>query len=135
MKQYKKAFSIIELIFVISIIGIIITVAMPKLTQSRNGAIVTTIKQDINTITTAIESYYMLNNGINNIEDSVKIDKKIWSISSKEVKYLTDDKTNLCVSIKVENSKLILDINEANQNKICQELIQKGVADMTQDLL
>ena len=56
MKQYKKAFSIIELIFVISIIGIIITVAVPKLTQSRNGAIVTTIKQDINTITTAIES-------------------------------------------------------------------------------
>jgi general secretion pathway protein G len=135
MKQYKKAFSIIELIFVISIIGIIITVAMPKLTKSRNGAIVTTIKQDINTITTAIESYYMLNNGINNIEDSVKIDKNIWSISSKEVRYLTDDKTNLCVSIKVENSKLILDINEANQNKICQKLMQKGVTDMTQDLL
>ena len=60
----KKGFSLIELIFVIAVIGILAAIAVPKLLDSRSNAIVTTIKQDISTITNSIQSFYMLNNGI-----------------------------------------------------------------------
>ena len=71
--KVKKAFSLIELIFIISVLGIIAAVAVPKLLDSRSSAVVTTIKQDIVTITTSIQSYYMLNSGIEKITDSVNI--------------------------------------------------------------
>ena len=78
--KLQKAFSLIELIFVIAVLGIIATVAVPKLLDSRSGAIVTTIKQDISTITTAIQSHYMLNGKIEKITDSVNINEKNWII-------------------------------------------------------
>ena len=131
----KKAFSLIELIFVISILGIIASVAVPKLMDSRSGAIVTTIKQDITTISTAIESYYMLNNGISKIENSVHINKTVWKVSDKKIEYLTDDNTNLCLSLAVTNNKLVLNIDENSQNKICQKLLSSGVVDFSHDLL
>ena len=68
--KLQKAFSLIELIFVIAILGIIATIAVPKLLNSRSNAVVTTIKQDISTITTAIQSQYMLNGSIDKITDT-----------------------------------------------------------------
>jgi general secretion pathway protein G len=40
--QYKKAFTMIELIFVIVILGILAAVAVPKLSATRNDALVST---------------------------------------------------------------------------------------------
>lgn len=83
-KQTKKAFSLIELIFVIAVIGIISSIAIPKFLDSRSSAIVTSIKKDISTITTSVQSHYMLNNGISKITDSVNINSSIWTIEDKK---------------------------------------------------
>lgn len=51
----KKAYSMIELIFVIAIIGILASIAAPKLFATRTDAIIAKVKTDIASIKTGIE--------------------------------------------------------------------------------
>lgn len=127
----KKGFSLIELIFVIVVVGIIAAVAVPKLLDSRNSAIVTTIQQDIKTITNAVQSYAMLNNSITNISDAVNINTSTWNVSDKEVFFpesatSTDD---ACVSISiVDNKTLEIKINK-DVSSICEKIHEAGISD------
>ena len=130
--KFKKAFSLIELIFVIAILGIIATFAVPKLLNTRSSAVITTIKQDITTITTAIQSQYMLNSNIDKITDSVTINEKNWKIEDKKIEYNIDD-TN-CVTIEVLSNSLSVTINEKSSS-LCQKLFDFGVRDVTYDLI
>ena len=45
----KSAFSLLELIFAIVILGIIASFAVPKLMDTKDSALISTIKRDINT--------------------------------------------------------------------------------------
>jgi len=54
----KKAFSMLELVFVIVIIGILAAVAIPKLWVTRDDAIVAKIRSDVSNIRSAISSKY-----------------------------------------------------------------------------
>ena len=87
MCQAKKAFSLIEIIFVISILGIIASVAIPKFNNSINKANIVKIQSDILTIRDNLNSYKTKNILSNNNYalyslDNI-IDKKIWIKLSK----------------------------------------------------
>jgi general secretion pathway protein G len=127
----KKGFSIIELIFVIAVLGIIAAVAVPKLMDSRSSAIVTTIKQDISTITTSIQSYHMINNKIEKISDSVNINANTWNINDLKVEFFSEDKE--CIAIEVVTNKLNVTIDK-DSSKICQKLFDSGVRDVSYEL-
>ncbi|MGK0256117.1 MAG: general secretion pathway protein G [Arcobacteraceae bacterium] len=127
----KKGFSIIELIFVIAVLGIIAAVAVPKLMDSRNSALVTTIKQDISTITTSIQSYYMINNKIEKITDSVNINPSTWKVSDLQVEYISED--NTCIDILIKENQLDLIIDETS-SEICQKIYDSGIRDATYEL-
>lgn len=127
----KKGFSIIELIFVIAVLGIIAAVAVPKLMDSRSSAIVTTIKQDISTITTSIQSYRMINNKIERISDSVNINTNTWIVDDLKVEFLSED--NLCITIEIVENKLNVIIDEGT-SKICQKLYDSGVRNVSYEL-
>ncbi|MEA1915121.1 MAG: prepilin-type N-terminal cleavage/methylation domain-containing protein, partial [Campylobacterota bacterium] len=60
----KKAFSMIEMIFAIIIVGIIASIAVPKLLGSKDEATVSTIKQDVQTVISSVQTYYMVNGKI-----------------------------------------------------------------------
>jgi general secretion pathway protein G len=130
--KFKKAFSLIELIFVIAILGIIATFAVPKLLNTKANAVVTTIKQDINTITTAIQSQYMLNNSIDKITDSVTINEKNWKIEDTKLQY--DVEGTNCVTIEVSSNNLIVNINETSSS-LCQKLYDVGIRNITYELI
>ena len=124
----KQAFSLLEVIFTIAIIGLITSVAMPKLFDTKENATATTIQQDISTITTAIQSYYLTNNKIDNITDAVTINSSIWDIEKQNVKFKD------CITISIEENKLIVDINENDTSSICQKLSKHNIKDITYNL-
>ena len=130
-KNLKKSFSLIELIFVISILGIIAALAIPKLLDSRNGAIVSTIKQDVSTITNAIQSYYMINNGIDKITDSVNVNTQNWIVDDKKIIYKSEEKD--CIAIEISGNSLNITINEKS-SIICEKLYNSGVQSVSYEL-
>ena len=127
----KKGFSIIELIFVIAVLGIIAAVAVPKLMDSRSSALVTTIKQDISTITTSIQSYQMLNSKIEKISDSVTINTNTWNVDDLKVEFTSEEK--ICVTIEIVTNKLNITIDN-DSSSICQKLYDSGVRDASYEL-
>jgi general secretion pathway protein G len=131
-RDFKKAFSLIELIFVIVIIGIISAVAIPKLFDSRSGAIATTVQQDISTITSSIQSYHMVNGSVDKIIDTVNINSKTWNISDKKVEFKEDNK--VCVSIEITNNKLNVNIDNT-AGTLCQKIYDNGIRTVSYDLM
>ncbi len=127
----KKGFSLIELIFVIAVLGIIAAVAVPKLLDSRSAAIVSTMKQDIATISTSIQSHYMVNNGIDKITDAVNVNTQTWNITDKEIIYKVDN--NDCVKITIANNKLSVTIDESSSD-LCQKIYDGGIRSTEYDL-
>ena len=127
----KKAFSLIELIFAIAILGIIAAVAIPKLLNTKGSATVSTIKQDISTITTSIQSYYMINGSISKITDAVNINSSTWNIEDKKVEFKSDSKT--CVKIEIVGSNLSVDIDQQSSS-LCMQLYNEGVRDTSYTL-
>ncbi len=128
----KKAFSLLELIFIISVLGIIAAVAVPKLMDTKNSATATTIKQDISTITTSIQSYYMLNNGIEKISDSVNINPNLWTIADKQLDYKIND--TVCVTIKITDSNKLEVVIDEKTNEVCQKLYDDGIRNISYNL-
>jgi len=127
----KKGFSIIELIFVIAVLGIIAAVAVPKLMDSRNSAIITTIKQDITTITYSIQSYQMIHNKIEKISDSVNINTSTWNVNDLSVEFLSNDQ--VCIKIEINEDKLNVLIFKDNST-LCQKLYDSGIREVSYEL-
>ena len=124
----KRAFSLIELIFIIAVLAIIAAVAVPKLMDTKSNALVTSIKQDITTITNSIQSYYMLNNSIDKISDAVTLDTNKWKIDDKKVVYKIDK--NPCITIEVNGAKLNV-VVDSSSSDICKKISNNGVVNQT----
>ena len=57
----KKGFTLIELVFVIVILGILVAVVVPKMSANRDDAKVTTISKQISSVETEIPAYFIAN--------------------------------------------------------------------------
>ncbi|HIP12179.1 MAG TPA: prepilin-type cleavage/methylation domain-containing protein [Arcobacter sp.] len=120
----KKSFSIIELIFAIMIIGIIASVAIPKLFNLNTTATISAIKQDTSSIISSVQSYYILNKKIDKISDSINLNSSIWDISDTSVKFMENEKN--CIDISILGNTLVVKIN-STVGKICEELEIQGI--------
>lgn len=102
----KRGFSMIELIFVIVILGILASVALPKLAATRDDASASGIKSDVGTITQAVPALYMSQKlasitqsvpslSVNSwkITDEYQIDSKIMTTSTS---------TTPCINIEIK---------------------------------
>jgi len=126
MKNYKQAFSLLEMVFAIVIIGVIASVAMPKLFDTKNEALVATIKQDVVTVTSAIQGHYMLNKKVDKISDVVSLNSSIWEIEDTSLVF--KEKDSQCIKIELDEYELEVNINE-DVGTICEKLSQKGIVD------
>ncbi|HJE03908.1 Type II secretion system protein G precursor [Aliarcobacter thereius] len=133
MKNMKRAFSLIEIIFVIVILGIIVSFAAPKLMDTKDSALVSTLKRDITTTINAVQSYYLLNQKIDSLEDVLTIGTTNWDIEKLSMK----DK-NSCIRINVINSlngvKLELIVDPIKDLPICKKIRENGLESKTYDV-
>lgn len=62
MPQRRPAFTLIELLIVVVIIGILAAIAIPKFANTKARANEAAMKSDLKNLATAVESYYTDNN-------------------------------------------------------------------------
>lgn len=130
----KPAFSLLEIIFVIVIFGIVASFAVPKFMDTKDSAQVTTIKRDVNTAINSIQSYYLLNQKIEKISDTMTISSDNWLIEDLKI----SDK-NSCLSLEVKTATsglktIELVVDTKNETNICKKIIDSGVVSKTYQL-
>ncbi|MEI6438053.1 MAG: type II secretion system protein [Candidatus Omnitrophota bacterium] len=77
----KKAFTILEILVVISVIAILIAIAVPRFKGMQDAAREIQVKSDLRTLQAAVESYMVFTNGTppNTLDDLVAANPKIVS--------------------------------------------------------
>ena len=124
----KKSFSLLELIFAIVVLGIIASFAIPKYMDTKNSAVISTIKRDILTVSTSVQSYYLINQKLNKISDAVTLHSKHWTIEDKKITFKDNNKNCLILELKNDTTGVYLDQSIIkNSGKICEKLSQSGV--------
>ena len=130
----KSAFSLLELIFAIVILGIIASFAVPKYLETKDTALIATLKRDVNTVVSSIQSYYLLNQNIEKISDALVINNTNWVIEDTKMR----DKHS-CVSIEIkssnENIKYIeLVIDDSKDSTICKKIRESNLVNNSYEL-
>lgn len=128
----KKGFSLLELIFAIVIIGIIASYAIPKYLNTKDHALATTIKRDIVTAISSLQTYYLINRKIEKISDTVTLNELNWEVSDLKITF--KDKDGDCVTIQVLDDKIELKVDDTSGN-VCERLSEIGIKSQDVDLI
>ncbi|MFY9094359.1 type II secretion system protein [Aliarcobacter butzleri] len=130
----KAAFSLLELIFAIVVLGIIVSVAVPKFLDTRDSALVSTIKRDVNTAINSIQSYYLLNQKIEKLTDAMEISDSNWKVEDLK---LTDKNSCLTIEVKTssnETKNIELVVDSTKETTICKKLRDAGLVSKSVEL-
>ena len=130
----KSAFSLLELIFAIVILGIIASFAIPKYIDTKDSALVLTIKRDVNTAVNSIQSYYLLNQKIEKISDAMTINNTNWTVTDTK---LTDK--NSCLSLEIKTStgeakSIEVSVDTTKTTTICKKIQDVGLITTSYEL-
>ena len=126
----KRSFTMIELIFVIVILGILAAVAIPKLMATRTDANRAKLLEDIRNATKEVVSYYTANGGVvdfNKIgNDNQTIVNKLINQNWVEIKsstkaYVYSDNINkrICLTYTTNGNQIQIETNKSNNDPIC----------------
>ena len=99
----KKGFTMIELIFVIVILGILAAVAIPKLAATRNDAKAASIKTDIGTAMQAVPAWFQGQKEVS-FKNAMSIDTNVWKQSGSSCEYVYTDGSGDTVTMSVDKN-------------------------------
>ncbi|WP_172230433.1 type II secretion system protein [Campylobacter canadensis] len=127
----KKGFTMIELIFVIVILGILAAVAIPKINATRDDAEKVKSAQNIVTLIGDLGSYYTAQGkfatktGGTDI-DFAKMTNVAFSSTAKDTAKLKIGKDDNCLTIKVDsaNGKVTFTGKTTSPSKACEETLK-----------
>ena len=132
MKRHNKkqlsGFSLIELIFAIVVIGIIASVAVPRLLGINTSAKVSTISSDIKATISSLQSYFIVHKKVDTINNAITLNSSVWEIKDTEAIYKENEKE--CVKISVDTTNITITIDPTT-GEICKELEASGIKNDT----
>lgn len=99
----KRGFTMIELIFVIVILGILASVAIPKLGASREDAKASAAIATLATLKSAVPAYYVSQKEAS-IGKSASIDPSLWVQTAGKEEYTFKDGSDSIIIAKIVNS-------------------------------
>jgi general secretion pathway protein G len=135
----KKAFTMIELIFVIVILGILAAVAIPKMAATRDDAVVSSMASRIGAVRNEVVAYaYSQINLDSNMSHMSQVLKTMEDNGEVEigVRYATFIVKNFkCIDMNISSDDTNLSINfrNPNGNSFCTSL-QSAVSTMRTEL-
>lgn len=124
----KSAFSLLELIFVLVLLALIGSYAIPKYMNTKQAAVVTTVKRDIATITSSLQSYFLLHGEIDDINDALTLGNNNWQIDNKTITYKSSGQDCITIRVNEQEQEFELNINET-LDTICEKLSNAGIKD------
>lgn len=136
MKQVK-AFTMIELIFVIVILGILAVVAIPKLAATRTDAIVTKKLQNLAVFITDVSAYYTARGEFGVISQMSKVSDFSNADLSQDPSTTATTTINFqtpltignenCVQLQFQDGNLTLSQVSNPSGNVCQELVKTSM--------
>ena len=117
-----KGFTLLELIFVVIILGIIASLALPNLNFTKDNAKESAIREDIRVITQTVRGHFLINDSLDKFTDILTLNPNIWIITDKSLNFKSNNLE--CIKIELNDSTKILKIthNDNNQSEICKNL-------------
>ena len=123
----------IELIFVIVILGILAAVAIPKLMATRADANRAQLLEDVRNATKEVVSFYTANGGeidFNKIKNdnqtivSKLIDEGWAKVENSQKAYIYSDKVNrrVCLIYSTNGDEIEIDTNKSNNDPVCKSI-------------
>lgn len=133
MKTSQPAFSMIELVFVIVVLGILASIAIPRLSLTRSDAKSTAVLADIQVAMSAIQQKFFTQElDSSNLDGSfilatAGLSHTRWVATNTGIRLAKNnaiDLQNNCVLLDLKNNHLILKIDSSIQTPLCQKLLK-----------
>jgi len=136
----KESFTMIELIFVIVILGILAAVAIPKLSVTRDDAKVTNIVTQISSVQTEIVEYAIsqakVDSNMSKMSQTLRVMESEGKadVGDKNATFLV--KNFKCVDMNISSDDVNLSINfrDPKNNSVCKG-VQRALAQTTTQMI
>ena len=123
----KKAFTMVELIFVIVIIGILAAVAVPRLAATRDDALIAKNSQYIMGIMTEISSYIIAKG--ESKPDLSEMSSLIETLKSQNKVLINSATQSAKIKIGEDSSCITVDLNSTSTTELLQTIFSNATTD------